>query len=165
MSEEKVSRIYRVTDEAIFGFFKEHRFLSNFHECKIVWNGIVYNSTEAAYQAAKCAIPEHREQFATMTPSEAKKYGQRITLRSDWEDIKHWIMAQLTMIKYLCHDDLRELLLATGNKRLEETNWWSDTYWGVCDGKGENHLGQAIMDVREVFQEGDVPIPSLQAQQ
>lgn len=27
-------------------------------------------------------------------------------------------------------------------------NHWHDTYWGVCDGAGENRLGKLLMQVR-----------------
>lgn len=40
-------------------------------------------------------------------------------------------------------------LLETGNKYLEETNWWGDTFWGKdLKGNGENTLGRLIMEIR-----------------
>jgi GTP cyclohydrolase II len=46
--------------------------------------------------------------------------------------------------------DLYNRLLATGDKYLEETNWWNDTFWGKnLKGEGENHLGQILMQVRD----------------
>ena len=44
---------------------------------------------------------------------------------------------------------LKEMLLATGNEELIEGNLWNDTYWGVCNGKGQNKLGKILMRVRE----------------
>ncbi len=44
--------------------------------------------------------------------------------------------------------ELRAALLATGNRYLEETNWWGDTFWGVCNGAGENRLGMILMAIR-----------------
>ena len=49
--------------------------------------------------------------------------------------------------------ELREKLLATGNEELIEGNWWGDTYWGVCKGKGENNLGKSLMKIRTELQE------------
>jgi predicted NAD-dependent protein-ADP-ribosyltransferase YbiA (DUF1768 family) len=45
---------------------------------------------------------------------------------------------------------LREQLLATGGQELLEGNWWGDTWWGVDidTGKGENHLGKILMQIR-----------------
>jgi len=47
--------------------------------------------------------------------------------------------------------DLRAKLLATGNEELIEGNTWGDTFWGVCDGKGLNKLGQLLMVVRQMY--------------
>ena len=40
-------------------------------------------------------------------------------------------------------------LLETGDVYLEETNTWGDVFWGVCNGKGENMLGQVLMLIRD----------------
>lgn len=32
-------------------------------------------------------------------------------------------------------------------------NYWKDTYWGVCNGVGENHLGKLLMKIREKLKE------------
>jgi hypothetical protein len=44
--------------------------------------------------------------------------------------------------------ELREKLLKTGDKYLEETNYWNDRYWGKYKDKGLNMLGHLIMAVR-----------------
>ena len=43
---------------------------------------------------------------------------------------------------------LRLQLMATGSEELVEGNTWSDTFWGVCNGEGGNHLGKILMKVR-----------------
>jgi predicted NAD-dependent protein-ADP-ribosyltransferase YbiA (DUF1768 family) len=48
----------------------------------------------------------------------------------------------------------RSKLIATGTNYLEETNYWHDDYWGVYNGKGENHLGRLLMVVRDEINEG-----------
>lgn len=30
-----------------------------------------------------------------------------------------------------------------------EVNNWGDTYWGVCNGIGDNHLGKILMKIRD----------------
>jgi hypothetical protein len=44
---------------------------------------------------------------------------------------------------------LNTLLQETQNKYLEETNHWNDTFWGVCNGIGENRLGKILMEIRK----------------
>jgi predicted NAD-dependent protein-ADP-ribosyltransferase YbiA (DUF1768 family) len=46
------------------------------------------------------------------------------------------------------HPELRQKLLDTGSCTLVEGNTWGDTFWGVCDGVGENHLGKLLMTIR-----------------
>ena len=46
------------------------------------------------------------------------------------------------------HPHLRDLLLATKQRVLIEGNTWGDTFWGVCNGVGQNHLGRTIMEKR-----------------
>lgn len=155
MSEQKVQAIYKVTENEIYGFFKEHRFLSNFHVADIAYEGLIYTSTEAAYQAAKIYYPKSRWRtnverwfFTVMTPKEAQQKGQLVKKRADWEEVKEGIMLDINRIKYNTHADVRELLLATGDKYLEETNWWKDRTWGVYNGEGKNWLGKILMKIR-----------------
>lgn len=60
-------------------------------------------------------------------------------------------MSLLVFQKFCVHEKLRTKLIATGEKYIEETNWWGDIYWGVCNGKGENNLGKILMNVREFW--------------
>ena len=41
----------------------------------------------------------------------------------------------------------------TNNEELIEGNTWNDTYWGVCNGRGQNHLGKILMKVRSLLKE------------
>lgn len=159
LNPSKVDLIYEVTDKVIYGFFKEHRFLSNYHVCSIIYEDIEYTSTEAAYQAAKIYFSEsklrtnvERGRIAAMAPSESKqethKDSFKAMIRPDWDDVKVGIMYEINLYKYSKHPELREMLLETGDKYLEETNWWGDIFWGVCDGEGENHLGMTLMRIR-----------------
>jgi predicted NAD-dependent protein-ADP-ribosyltransferase YbiA (DUF1768 family) len=44
--------------------------------------------------------------------------------------------------------DLLALLLATCETELVDDNDWDVTYWGVCNGVGENNLGKLLMKIR-----------------
>lgn len=140
------------SDHEIKGFFEQYRWLSNFHPCTIFHCGYIFKSTEAAYQASKVSYHE-MGQFQSLNPSEAKKLGRIIPLRSDWEKVKDEVMYEILVQKF-SNLELRLLLLETGDRYLEETNWWGDTYWGVCKGKGQNKLGKILMKIREKIKEG-----------
>ena len=130
-------------------FREEYYFLSNFFRTPVSYNGLVYKSSEAAFQAQKSLDPKIQEEFTTMTPREAKKYGKQVLLRGGWNEIRVDVMTDVVRAKFTQNEELGFRLLATGDAWLEEGNWWGDTFWGVCRGKGENHLGQCLMEVRK----------------
>jgi ribA/ribD-fused uncharacterized protein len=136
-----------VTEHAIFGMFDEYKWLSNFYLVPIEYEGRVYGSTEAAYMATKTLDPTYRDLLTEYRPLEAKALGSQIELREDWERLKAGVMLDVLRIKFRV-PDLREKLLATGDKYIEETNYWNDRYWGTFKGKGLNMLGHLIMAVR-----------------
>lgn len=134
----------------INGFFGKYRFLSNFYPATIEFEGDRYPSSENAYQAAK--VPKHlRLPFQDCGPGEAKKLGRKAAIIDvlTWDEAKLNIMELLIRDKFTRHKDLRQKLIDTGDEYLEETNNWRDVYWGVCNGKGENHLGKILMKIRE----------------
>lgn len=132
-------------------FQGKYRFLSNFWLAPVQYDGLTYTNNEAAFQAAKTLNPTERAEFTTLGPSEAKKKGRRVTLRSDWEDVKTGIMKQICLDKFTRNQNLREALLATGNEHLEEGNTWGDRIWGTVNGYGENRLGKILMEVRDIL--------------
>lgn len=135
-------------------FDGEYRFLSNFYPAPITYEGQEFPSVEHAYQAAKTFNPMHRDMVATAKYAGiAKKLGRHIDLRPDWDQVKLTIMERLLRKKFE-HAHLREMLLATGDEELIEGNYWKDTFWGVCNGEGENHLGKLLMKIRDEIRTG-----------
>ncbi len=135
--------------EDIRGFFGEYRWLSNYWPVTIEFEGAVYPSVEHAYHAAKTHDPELRAMLAALpSPGEAKRRSRKLPLRPDWGKVKLAIMEELLRQKF-AQPDLRAKLLATEDAYLEETNDWGDRFWGVCGGRGENHLGRLLMKIRD----------------
>lgn len=139
-------------------FDGEYRFLSNFWPSPVSIYNVTYSTVEHAYQAMKSgdAAYQHRVQTAS-TPSEAKRLGKTAVLRPDWDQVKVDFMKYLVWEKFSKHQDLKEKLLATGNAELIEGNTWEDTFWGVCRGTGQNHLGRILMEVRNMLRTGPAP--------
>ena len=125
------------------------KFLSNLYPTPITYKGHTYCCLEAAYQAQKSLDPAIQERFANIRlPYKARGMGQRIkTIRPDWFDIRISIMEELLYIKF-SHPQLKEWLQCTGQSNIVECNTWGDTFWGVYNGVGENHLGTLLMKVR-----------------
>jgi len=161
MSQEQIEKIQTYNKGqhgplVIYGFFGPFRFLSNFHVVSIPYEGLVYPSTEAAYMSGKTHNQLTKKALAnTKTPSEAKRIGRALELREDWYDIRIQVMEEVNTIKY-CQDtkeskQLREMLKATAPAVLVEANWWKDTFWGECNGVGENNLGKVLMRIRDTL--------------
>ena len=127
--------------EKIDSFSGKYWFLSNFYPGD-------RTSLEHMYQAAKCADPDEREEILRCdTPGQAKRKGMRVRLRENWDNIKFDVMLGLVREKFK-DPALRRKLIATGDADLIEDNTWKDTYWGVCNGVGENKLGIILKLVR-----------------
>lgn len=125
----------------------QYRFLSNFWSCFIDWEGYCYPSVENAYQAAKCQKLEDRPRFISIKASEAKRLGQVVEIRVDWNTRRLDVMYELVKQKFT-EPRLRQMLLETGEEEIQEGNWWGDRFWGTVNGVGENHLGKILMRVR-----------------
>jgi N-glycosidase YbiA len=134
-------------------FTGDFAFLSNFHPSPVVYNGVGYPTVEHAYQAAKTLDPFARLHIRdNLTAGQAKRYGRTVAMREDWEQIKLGVMYDLLLQKFN-HLSLAKELIDTGTQELIEGNHWGDTYWGTCNGVGENWLGKLLMQVRADIKE------------
>lgn len=147
-----MEKLYDETLRPITSFSGNFRFLSNFWPVKISWEGLDYPSVEHAYQAAKTLEHSQRQyiQFQE-TPGKAKRAGQEVTIREDWEEVKVEIMAKLIVEKFYKYGGLQMQLLGTQERKLVEGNTWNDTFWGVCNGVGKNCLGILLMEARRTL--------------
>lgn len=138
-------------------FEGDYRFLSNFAESEVhTPDGQTYPTVEHAYQASKSFDQEYRNRVSEdKTPAKAKFRGRQVNLRSDWEAVKDRIMYRLVLEKFTASKRLQALLIGTGHQVLVEGNSWGDTYWGVCNGSGQNKLGEILMRVRVELVAGD----------
>jgi ribA/ribD-fused uncharacterized protein len=136
-------------DRAICGFTGAYRWLSNFAPVSVVYDGDTYPSIEHAYQAAKTTDRDYRRAIACLTdPAAAKRATKGFKLGAEWHDRKGDIMYSLLVQKF-AQEPYRSQLEATQDWHLVETNTWGDTFWGVCNGTGENRLGRLLEQVRD----------------
>ena len=139
-------------DKPIMKFRNNERFLSNFF---VEPDG---TTVEQDFQAEKTFdLQERVEILIADGPAEAKRLGQKCTLREDWPEVRIGIMRHLVLRKFLDHRELAVALFQTGDAELVEGNTWHDNLWGdcscdSCEGKvGENHLGHILMEIRDLI--------------
>lgn len=141
------------------GFKAEpYQFLSNMTPCIVSMYGVIYHSVENAYQASKCLHAQDRLQFVDISPHNSKKLwrrlGNTVEQRPDFHERKLEFMRVLLQRKFSdTNPILKQQLIATGNIELVEVNWWRDTFWGECNGVGENNLGKLLMQIRTELQQ------------
>ena len=147
-------------DKNIRGFFGDYRYLSNFYDCDVYCDSLRFPSSEHAYMFSKLDKKNTSEEqlkyshdlIVYMSHAQVKKWGNKIVLRPDWEEVKYDVMASIVFDKFYRNLNLREKLINTGDKYLEELNWWSDVIWGVDYQKGgKNWLGKILMKTRDFW--------------
>lgn len=140
-------------------FRLEYDYLSNFYPACVQVDGLEYLSSEAAFQAAKCAKAEDRLLFTELNSNDSKRLGHNIPVRPDWENVRIGAMEKVVRAKFTQNPHLARFLVETGEAELVEGNSWHDTFWGVDlkTGEGENHLGKILMALREDFRQNGIP--------
>lgn len=140
--------------ERIDSFRGEYSFLSNFSSYGFELEGVYYKTVEHYFQAQKCVNKKEFQQIVNAeTPALARKLGRKVSLRKDWPEVKEEIMMKGVRAKFTQNPEAKELLLKTGEAELIEGNTWGDTFWGVCNGKGQNKLGKILMKIRKEVKE------------
>lgn len=130
----------------------EYGCFSNFSPHPIVLKEKTWPTSEHYFQAQKFSgAPDEEEVRQAKSPMVAARMGRsrQRPLRPDWESVKDQIMHEAVLAKFTQHEDLREILLGTGESHVVE-HTENDRYWGDGgDGRGKNMLGQILMRIRE----------------
>jgi hypothetical protein len=141
-------RFYRANE-------KPYGALSNLYRREVEFEGRVYPTSEHAYQAGKASKPAVRDWILSApSPSLAAMAAHGLytwDVVPNWSQIKFDRMRAVLRAKFNQHEDLRELLLSTGQARLVEAGTVNNAVnrlWGEVDGKGENMLGVMLMELR-----------------
>ena len=124
---------------------------SNFSRHRFELDGAWWPTSEHYFQAQKFAGTPHAERVRqARTPAGAAAIGRdrSLPLRPDWDVVKDDAMRRAVRRKFEAHDDIRAVLLATGDEPIVE-DAPRDAYWGCgADGQGQNKLGRILMEVR-----------------
>lgn len=139
----------------IKGFRGDYEYLSNMYllDVAIEYNGLLYKSSENAYQSSKFDDISMKIDIQSMTPKQSKNYAKKNKhlIISNWNNIRLNVMREVVFKKFLYNIELQKMLVGIGDAYIEETNNWNDTFYGVCDGVGENNLGIILMQTQKYF--------------
>lgn len=174
-------RFYSSTDD--------HFQFSNYYPTKIVIKGITYPSSEHYYQsqkfiydgASKRSIEYGMIVTTAKTPNISRELASQkikggykwrtdlneiirqhrdVMIDKDWDARKDNVMRKVVYQKFVQHENLRKILLETGNRELIEASP-RDSYWGEGKNKnGLNMLGTILMEVRYLLSRGTHPLHS-----
>lgn len=137
---------YRINDE--YGCF------SNFSKHGFKLEGKYWITSEHYFQAKKFIGTEYEEQVRmASTPMEAANIGRNRSkpLRKDWEEVKDDIMRRAVLEKFKTNNDVKKILLSTGDEEIIEKTT-KDYYWGCGEnGTGKNMLGKILMETRDIL--------------
>ena len=135
---------------------KPYGAFSNLLRRSMMFEGREYPTAEHAYQAGKARKESVREWILSApSPSLVAMAAHGLytwDINPDWSRTKYDRMRNVLRAKFTQHEDLKELLLSTGNARLVEagrTDNLVNRTWGEVNGKGLNMLGVLLMEVRE----------------
>lgn len=141
-------RFYR-SNEKPYGAF------SNLYRRPIIFEDFEFPTAEHAYQAGK-ARKEAVRDWILSAPSPAlvamAAHGLYTwDIAPNWSKTKFDRMRGVLRAKFTQHEDLKQLLLATGDARLVESATVDNAVnrlWGEVNGVGKNMLGILLMEVR-----------------
>ena len=104
------------------------------------------------FVGANTKAEEHiRTAFSPVTCRKiATTYKVSTEREKAWDDeLQDIVMMKGLTTKFMTNSNLGKLLIGTGDKKLVNADT-EDEYWGLGkDGKGDNTLGEYLMDVRD----------------
>jgi ribA/ribD-fused uncharacterized protein len=142
--------------------------LSQWYACNFCVSGIEYFTTEQYMMASKALLFKdlniYQQIFQAKTPQEFKNLGKLVKNYDDavWNLHKDRIVVEGNYAKFSQNPALKNFLLSTDNKILAEASPY-DKIWGIgleeaddrvldpTQWQGENHLGFALMKVRDML--------------
>ena len=177
---QNIIKRYDLGDPLEFVFFWGHHgkpdrmtkaCFSQWYPASFKVEGVVYHCAEQYMMAEKARVFEDLDTRAKImqspTPKEIKALGREVQNfdAEKWTLVSKDIVVKGNLHKFMQNTELGEFLCNTGNKVLVEASSF-DTIWGIGmserdegvtnphNWKGTNHLGFALMEVRDELKSG-----------
>ena len=125
---------------------------SNMSSYAVEIDGILFMTSEHAYQYAKFFDPEIKEKIKNARSGyDAQMIGKENNNKavSNWHEINVGVMENILRKKLEQHPHIKERLLETGDRDIIESSPF-DAFWGWGpEKKGQNQHGKLWMKLRE----------------
>jgi len=145
---------------AISNFNTEnYRFLSPYNIRSFTIEDITYLSPMQYVQYQKAILFNDVETanliLGSKIPNDWSNFGKLIRNFDPikWSKCAFMLMKRAFVAKFNQNPELKESLLQTNNIPLVNENTWGDTYWGICNGTGQNKLGNILSEIRKEYQQ------------
>jgi ribA/ribD-fused uncharacterized protein len=144
----------RETNDAVYFFTTAFHPLDNFSAHAIHLWGKDFPTAEHAFQWKKFSVSAPDVASAILSaksPDAVKKISdaRKDQIPATWQDVKVSIMEEILQAKAGQHEDVRDTLTKTGNRKIIE-NSPVDSFWGIGpDGDGKNVVGRIWMKIRD----------------
>lgn len=130
---------------------REFYMFSNYSSFMVEYKGVLWTTSEHAYQAAKFTDPAIIEDIKRARSSHDAFRLSRAnadSVRPEWDDLKLSVMEEIVRAKLEQHPIIREKLIETAKGEIVEDSP-VDSFWGWGPGQdGDNHLGRIWMKLR-----------------
>lgn len=121
--------------------------------CQVLYNGVMHYSAKHALLAAQYPdATDHLQAPGSAEVSAALKLVEGEAEAKTWPQIRLKAMEKILRDKFQRCEEYRKKLKDTGDRDLVWENE-EDTFWGATKGRGQNHLGRILMDVRKSIHE------------
>lgn len=137
--------------------------LSNFYPAQIVTDdSMVFCSVEQAFQFKKATFLGWNltadKIVKTRDPYEIKRLSNLLPSSDEWKATEYETMVEIVQLKFIQNEDLRQILLSTGDKALHEAT--NSGYWAIGaelsskvlenrTWEGSDMLGNLLTDLRQ----------------
>ena len=138
-------------EQKILPFDLYERMLSAFSGHMVEYKGVVYPTVEHAYHCQRYSDPKVIEEIKNARSAKlawqiSQKYkAQQIP---DFDTRKVEVMEDICRVKVQQHEDVKEVLLESGDAAIIKS--YPDSFWGIgLNGEGRNELGKIWIRLRE----------------
>lgn len=137
---------------AIYFYGQWYDVFNNFSAHAVEIDGLVYPTSEHAYQAAKCTDVQGKKEIQiAKSPLQTKELSSKkyaAAKRPDWDRVKLEVMESILRAKLAQHQEVRDALIRSAQEEIAEDSP-VDSFWGRGkDGNGQNNLGKLWMKIR-----------------